>query len=91
MQETDFLYPNDMIEQSEAASKLLQKENQDIKNLDNSILAFVEDENLVSQQIDKSKNHFNSYHILLNEMMEANEQDIAAFEIPVNVKSLWNI
>lgn len=80
MQETDFLYPNDMIAQSEAAVKLLQKENQDIKNLDNGIIAFVEDENLVSHQIDKAKNHFNSYHILLNEMMEANEQDIAAFE-----------
>lgn len=80
MQETDFLYPNDMIAQSEVAVKLLQKENQDIKDLDSSILAFVEDETLVSQQIDKAKNHFNSYHILFNEIMEANEQDIASFE-----------
>ena len=90
MLETDFLYPNDMIAQCEAARKLLAKENEDIEALERSILEFVNDEGLISRKVDGAKAHFYDYYLLLEELKKANAGDIVAFntlqsEIEANV------
>ena len=79
MLETDFLYPNDMIAQCEAARKLLAKENEDIEVLERSILEFVNDEELISHKISVAKAHFYDYYLLLEELKRANDGDIVAF------------
>lgn len=80
MQVTDYLYPNDMIAQCEAAIKLLQKENEDIEILQGEILNFTEDELLISEKISKAKVHFYNYYIVFEKLRKANESDIIAFE-----------
>lgn len=90
MLQTDYLYSKDMIAQCEAARKLLVKENEDIDNLEKSILEFVNDEELISHKISVAKAHFYDYYLLLEELKRANDGDIVAFstlqsEIEANV------
>ena len=80
MQVTDYLYPNDMIAQCEAAIQLLKKENEDIEILQGEILNFTEDELLISEKISKAKAYFYNYHLVFEKLRKANESDIIAFE-----------
>lgn len=80
MLETDYLYPSDMIAQCEAAVRNLEKENEEINILNNRILAFVEDEELISRRVSNAKLHFYDYYLLCNSLMEANQSDIESYK-----------
>ena len=64
MLETDYLYSNDMIAQCEAAITNLEKENDKLNILKNEILAFVEDEELISRRVSNAKLHFYDYYLI---------------------------
>ena len=79
MLETDYLYSNDMIAQCEAAIINLEKENDEINILKNEILAFVEDEELISRRVSNAKLHFYDYYLICNSLIEANQLDIESY------------
>lgn len=79
MLETDYLYSNDMIAQCEAAITNLEKENDKLNILKNEILAFVEDEELISRRVSNAKLHFYDYYLICNSLIEANQLDIESY------------
>ncbi len=79
MTENDYLNPNDVKAQCDAAIMRLECDNEALNTMENSLEVFINDEEIKSVAYDALKQQISDYKTLLQAMQDANYSDISDF------------
>lgn len=81
MTENDYLNPADLKAQCDAAIARLERDNEALGMVENSLDTFVNDEEIKSKSYDALKQQISDYKVLLHAMQDANSSDISDFTV----------
>lgn len=81
MTENDYLNPADLKAQCDAAIARLERDNEALGTVENSLDTFVNDEEIKSKSYDALKQQISDYKVLLHAMQDANSSDISDFTV----------